>query len=94
MTNEEIAVTLAEHEQDISYLKTQTENINKLVTSVEILANNMERMAKEQEKQGSRLEKLEQKPTKDYEQLKRTIITSICTAIVGAIIGAILGIII
>lgn len=57
--------------------------IQTLAISTEKLALNMEIMAKEVAKQGSRLEVLELKPVKRWE----LVITTIITGIVGAIVG-------
>lgn len=89
MTNEEMAVTLSAHERDIAYLKEQTRNINDLVTSVKLLANNMERMAEEQERQGEKLEKLENAPAEKYENLRSTVVSCIVTGVISAILGAV-----
>lgn len=66
MTNEEIAVTLKDHENEIKSLKhrmneqeEKDKTLTELTTSVKTLAVNMEYMAKEQTKQGDRLERLE-----------------------------------
>lgn len=97
MTNEEIAVRLENHEQEIKSLKhrmTEQEEKNKtlieLTTYVKTLATNMEYMAKEQQKQGVRLERLEHEPTDEYKYYKRQIISCIITAVIGAVIGAVL----
>lgn len=100
MTNEEIAVRLENHEQEIKSLKhrmTEREerekSLSDLTTSVKTLAVNMEYMAKEQQKQGERLEKLEHAPADDFKYYKRLIIGCILTTVVGAGIGAVLAII-
>lgn len=54
----------------------------------------MEYMAKEQTKQGARLERLEKEPAESHKYFKRTILTSIITTFVGAVIGAVLALII
>lgn len=54
--------------------------INELVSTVKVLAVNMENMAKEQVKQGAKLEEIEGKPAKRWE----TVISCIITAIIAA----------
>lgn len=36
---------------------------------------------------GSKLEKIEEKPGKDFSAIKLTVITSICSGVIGAIVG-------
>lgn len=97
MTNEEIAVRLENHEQEIKSLKHRMserekndETLLELTTSVKTLGLNMEYMLKEQQKQGERLEKLEHAPADDLKYYKRVIIGHIITTIVGAGLGSIL----
>ena len=94
MTDEAIAVRLENHEQEIKSLKHRMDEreekdktLSDLTTSVRTLAVNMEYMAKEQQKQGERLERLEHEPTDDY---KRLIIGCIITTVIGTVLGAIL----
>ena len=54
--------------------------INELVSTVKVLAVNMENMAKEQVKQGAKLEEIEGKPAKRWETIVSCIITAIVTA--------------
>lgn len=97
MTHEEIAVKFENHEQEIKSLKhrmnaceDQQEILHKLVTTVDVLAVNMEHMVKEQEKQGKHLEKLENEPKEDFKHYKRLVIGCVATTIVGAVLGAVL----
>lgn len=64
--------------------------LTELTTSIKTLAVNMEYMAKEQQKQGKRLEQLEHEPTEEYKHYKRLIIGCIITTAIGALIGAII----
>ena len=80
MTDEAIAVRLENHEQEIKSLKHRMDEreekdktLSELTTSVRTLAVNMEYMAKEQQKQGERLERLEHEPTDEYKHYKRLI---------------------
>lgn len=97
MTNEDIAVKLENHEQEIKSLKHRMserekadEALIELTTSVKTLGLNMEYMLKEQQKQGERLERLEHEPTEEYKHYKHLIIGCIITTVIGAAIGAVL----
>lgn len=97
MTNEEIAVKFEDHEHEIKSLKhrvdkceDQNKTLNKLVSSVDVLAVNMTHMAEEQKKQGDKLEKLEKEPAEEYKHYKRLIIGCVITGVLSAIIGAVL----
>ena len=108
MTQEEIAVKFAHHDEEIDSLKhrmdkceEQTVILNKIVNSTDKLALSMEYMAKEQkkqgerlEKQGEKLEKLEHEPAEDFKHYKKIIIGCIITGVVGALIGALLALVI
>lgn len=97
MTNEDIAVRLENHEQEIKSLKHRMDEqegkgktLTELTISVKTLATNMEYMAKEQQKQGERLERLEHEPADNYKHYKRLVIGCVLTTIMGALLGAIL----
>lgn len=60
--------------------------VNQLSIHMERLATNMEAMAKELARQGTKLNEMEMKPAKRWD----LVITSIITGIVGAIIGMML----
>lgn len=97
MTNEDIAVRLENHEQEIKSLKHRMDEqedkdktLTELTISVKTLATNMEYMAKEQQKQGERLERLEHEPADNYKHYKRLVIGCVLTTIIGALLGAIL----
>ena len=101
MTNEEIAVALAEFKKEIGSLKHRMKNceewrevLNEMAGSVNRLAINMEYMAKEQTEQGQRLARLEQEPADTAKYYKRQLITSILTGVIGIIIGALFSLII
>ncbi len=90
-------ITRAEHEefrrrleeennrQDkrIALLEENTKQIGSLTVSVEKLAQSIELMVKEQEKQGRRLEVLE---SRDGEQWRKAVGYAV-TAVVGAVLG-------
>lgn len=97
MTPEQIAVQFEHDKQEIKSLKHRMDEceqqqtiLHKLVTTVEKLALNMEYMAKEQNQQGERLEKLEREPIEEHKHYKRLIIGCIITGVVGALVGAVI----
>lgn len=67
-------------------LETNYAIVNQLSIHMERLASNMEAMAKELARQGTKLNDLEMKPAKRWD----LIITSLITGIVGAIVGMML----
>jgi len=67
----------------LSELEQTVKQINELVTSVKVLAVNMENMAKEQTKMSERLTEIEQKPAKRWD----TAIGALISGIVGLLIG-------
>ena len=91
------AITRAEHEefrkrleeqnqrQDkrISLLEGSVRQIGALTTSVEKLALSMESMAKEQERQGERMEVLEGRDG----EMWRKVVGYIATAVIGIVLG-------
>ena len=60
--------------------------IGELTTSVKVMASNMENMAKEQEKQGERLQAIEDKPAQNWDKF----IWAIAGALIAGIIGYVL----
>lgn len=96
MTNEEIAVKIAEHNQEIGSLKHRVkglegkqETIHQLALSVQQLADNMQSMLKEQERSAKlqdlaikRIEKLESKPAKNWDTLITVIITALASGFI------------
>lgn len=58
----------------------------KLTSALEVMANNMENMAKEQAKQGERLEVIESKPAQNWEKLVWAIGGAILTAVIAFIL--------
>lgn len=75
----------------ISILEAGQAQINELVTSVKVLAMNMENMAKEQAKQGERLKEIEGKPAKKWDTLVACLITGIVSFVVSYILTRALG---
>lgn len=90
MTNEEIAVSLAKHKEEIESLKhrmDEQEENNKttqdLALSVRDLAVNMKNMMTEQQRANDRLEALE---AKDGE-MWRKVVGYVVTLLIGAVFG-------
>ena len=67
----------------LSILETGQAQIGELVSSVKVLAVNMDTMSKELQKQGDRLAEIEGKPAKRWE----TVIACILTGIVGFLLN-------
>lgn len=90
MTNEEIAVTLTEHSQ---HIKSNTHRIDELeeaqkemrdlVRSVDKLAQSMQTMAVEQDRQGKQLNALEASKNDTFKFWLRTILAAVATGLVG-----------
>ena len=90
MTNEEIAVTLTEHSQ---HIKSNTRRIDELeeaqkemrdlVRSVDKLAQSMQTMANEQERQGKQIDLLETSKNETFKFWLRTILAAVATGLVG-----------
>ena len=90
MTNEEIAVELARQEQ---HLKSQAHRIDELeeyqketrelVRSVDKLAQSMQTMATEQERQGKQIDALESSKIDTFKYWLRTILTAVATGLIG-----------
>ena len=90
MTNEEIAVTLTEHSQ---HIKSNTRRIDELeeaqkemrdlVRSVDKLAQSMQTMATEQERQGKQIDSLETSKNDTFKFWLRTILAAVATGLVG-----------
>lgn len=70
----------------ISILETGQAQINELVSSVKVLAVNMEAMSKELQKQGERLSEIEGKPAKKWD----TAVACIITGILGFVLNMLL----
>ena len=90
MTNEEIAVELVRQGQDlksharrIDELEEQQKETQVLVRSVDKLAQSMESMVKEQERQGKQIDMLESSKTETFKYWLRTILTAVCTGLIG-----------
>ena len=61
-----------------------------LASSVNSMSKNIEKMAREQEKQGERLGNLEKQPAERWNTMTRTIFTTVLSTIAGALASALL----
>ena len=75
----------------LSLLEAGQTQITELVSTVKVLAVNMENMAREQAKQGERLKEIEGKPGKKWETLTACIITCIATFVISYIFTRVMG---
>ncbi len=94
MTQEEIAVTLAKHENRIRVSEHRLEDLEErekanqeLALSVQKLAISVEQMCKELTLQGQRLAKLEAEPGDRWRDVTKQIITLIVAAVTSFVIG-------
>ena len=90
MTNEEIAVELARQGQHlksqghrIDELEEQQKETRALVRSVDKLAQSVESMVKEQERQGKQIDALESSKSDTFKYWLRTILTAVATGLIG-----------
>lgn len=67
----------------LSELEQTVKQISELVTSVKVLAVNMENMSKEQAKMSDRLTAIEEKPAKRWD----TVVSGIISGVIGILIG-------
>lgn len=94
MTQEEIAVSIAKHENRIRVSEKRIEDLEdqekanqELALSVQKLALSVEQMCKELTLQGQRLAKLEAEPADRWRDVTKQIITLIVAALVSFVIG-------
>ena len=78
-----------ERRQDkrLELLEVSVREIGALTTSVEKLAQSVENMVKEQEKQGQRLETLESRDGESWRKLTGYIISALASGIVGFLLA-------
>ncbi len=98
MTDEQIAVELEHHRNEIAGLKRRVgeledgqKEIRAIAAAVDRLAINMQYMVEEQKKQGEHLATLEGEPTRRARYWIRYILGAIVTALVGLAVGALAG---
>jgi hypothetical protein len=70
----------------LTVLETGQAQINELVSSVKVLAVNMETMSNELQKQGAKLSEIESRPAKRWE----TVVACIITGIIGFLLNMLL----
>lgn len=97
MTEQEIAVELKDHENEIKSLKHRMDNaegvineVHEIATSVKLLAQESKNTGEKVDKLSDKVERIESKPAEEWSKLKTAIITAICTAIVTAAIAALI----
>ena len=80
-----------EHRQNkrLDKLEESIFQIGELTTSVKVLASNMENMAKEQEKQGERLQSIEDKPAKNWDKLVWAVAGALIAGIIGYVLASV-----
>lgn len=71
----------------IECLEKSTDVLNRLATSIEVMATKQETMSDNIEKMDAKITVLEEKPAKRWD----SIVTAIISSVVGIILGAILG---
>ena len=71
----------------LSNLESAINQLSELITSVKILAVNVENIANEISEQGNRLKEIEGKPAKRWETVIGCIITAIITAAISFLIN-------
>ena len=94
MTNEEIIKSLAENTQRsksnsrrIDELEKNTEILNKMVSSLRVLANNQHNMSMQIEKIDGKVTRLEQAPAKKWQAIIGYVLASLCSAGAGLLLG-------
>jgi hypothetical protein len=94
MTNDDIIKALTENSQRsksnshrIDELEKNTDILNKMVSSLKILASNQHNMSVQIEKIDGKVTKLEQAPTKRWQAILGYILASVCSALAGALLG-------
>lgn len=74
----------------LELLEESITRINDLTVSIERIEVNMSNMIEEIKEQGKRLEELENEPIESYNQVKRSVVTTVVGTVVGAAVTAIL----
>ena len=80
------AITRAEHLEFVRRMEDEHKRISHRLEVLEKSAEAMENMIKEQGKQGERLEVLEQKPVKRWENVTGTVLNWLLTAALAALV--------
>ena len=94
MTNDEIIRSLAENAQRcksnsrrIDELEKNTEILNKMVSSLRVLANSQHNMSIQIEKIDDKVTRLEQAPAKRWQAIMGYVFASLCSAGAGMLLG-------
>lgn len=91
--HEEFAIRMGdEHKRQnerLTNLEEKVEDIASLTANVESLAKSIEQMVKAQEKQGKRLEALEQKPAKKWESFVDKVVWAVAAALIAFVLASI-----
>lgn len=94
MNYEDIVIHLTEvdtrsrsNTRRIEQLEKSTDVLNRLATSIEVMATKQEQMSDNIEKMDAKITVLEEKPVKRWDSL----VTAIISSVVGIVLGAILG---
>ena len=94
MTKDDIIKALTENSQRsksnshrIDELEKNTDILNKMVSSLKILASNQHNMSVQIEKIDGKVTRLEQAPTKRWQAILGYILASVCSALAGALLG-------
>jgi hypothetical protein len=97
MTNEEMAVTLAAHENRIKVsenrikdLEIEVKDIHKLTTSVEKLAISIDYQSEQLKEQSDKLDKLEKSKSNTLQYWFRLLAGAVCTGLIGYVLGVLL----
>lgn len=69
----------------LTELEQTIKQLNELVLSVQRISLSVESLTKEVQKQGQRLEVIEQKPAQNWNTMTRTIFTTVVSAIAGGL---------
>ena len=92
MTEEEVAVKIAQHdnrirvsEHRIGDLEEQQKQIQELTISVKELAVSVKNMVTEQKEQSERIRQLEEEPGQKWRNIKNTALTANVSTIAGAL---------
>ena len=94
MTNDDIIKTLTENTQRsksnskrIDDLERNAEILNKMVSSLKVLASNQHNMSVQIDKIDSKVSRLEEAPLKRWQAIMGYVLASLCSAGAGVIIG-------
>lgn len=100
MSNEDVAVALAEYGKEIGSLKHRmkeaeeiAKSINELALAVHELTLEMKQTLERLENHGDRLSTLEKEPADNWKNMKKILWTAVASGLAGAVVGNLLNII-